>query len=142
MRSNLEDERNKAVQDVKTITEEATTMRQRLDDAIKTADQHRRDHQATQLRMTDLQNVIPMKEGRDDNHAKQIEELQMNLLDAQDNWTRCESDAKTYMEIAQSRQTMIDELTVELKAMESLNRSAGQHDSDTMIMTLMPYMEI
>ena len=94
-------------------------MRQRLDDAIKTADQHRRDHQATQFRMTDLQNVITMKEGRDDNHAKQIEELQMKLLDAQHNWTRCESDAKAYMEIARIRQTSIDELTANNKILEA-----------------------
>ena len=40
---------------------------------------------------------------------KQVEELQEKLRDSQNQWSRCNDDAKTYMETAQSRQKMIDE---------------------------------
>ena len=118
-RANLEEEKSKAIQDVKTITGEATAMRQKLDDAVKTADMHRRDYLAAQREASDLRNVISMKEGKDENQVKQIAELQLKLLDAQNQWSRCDGDAKVYMEIAQTRQKSIDELTTNIKAMEA-----------------------
>ena len=83
LRTKLEEEKKQALQDVKAITGEATAMRQKLEEAVKTADLHRRDYLAAQCEASDLRNVISMKEGKDESLMKQIEELQLKLLEAQ-----------------------------------------------------------
>ena len=108
-----------------------------MDEAIKTADLHHRDHLAAQREASELRDAASKRgilNGKVGELQQQVEELQKQLLESQNRWSRSNDDVKTYMEIAQTRQKRIDELTAELKTTESLVRSDGQHESNEMIM--------
>ena len=132
-KTSMEQEKNKAVHHVKTMADKATDMKKKLGEAIKMVDTRREDYLSVQHRLEDLRSDLASKEGKDHSSAKQIEELQMELLEAQNNWKRYEGDAKTYMEIVQSRQTSIDELTVNIRKLELSLTAAKPHESDAMI---------
>ena len=82
----LEDEKKQVVQDLKDAVSETTVLRRKLDETIKTADLHHRDYLAAQREVSDLRDATNRHNSLHDEVGdlqKQVEELQVKLLDAQ-----------------------------------------------------------
>ena len=82
----LEKEKNQIAVDLRDAKNETSSLRRKLDEAIKTADLHHRDHLAAQREVSDLRDVASKRDilnGKMVEMQNQIEELQNQLLESQ-----------------------------------------------------------